>query len=188
MGGFPPLMFCVRRLAFWGAVFAIVVGCATPASADSLAIPATGSINSTCSIALASSFPSANFAVSASVGATATLNCNTRFKVNATSTNGAIRTLKSPPTGFTNALAYSLSVNVPLDQGGSVSATCAAAQLIAGQAGCALSPANSTGLSSGPGTSINKTAALTVAWTLPATKLIVGSYFDTITISVAPQP
>lgn len=145
-------------------------------------------IGSICSIAVASGFPTANLAASNSMGATSTLNCNTRFKVNATSANGAIRTAKVAPTGFTNAIAYSLSLNVPLDQGGSVSATCPAAQLIAGQAGCALSPANATGLSSGAGTSLNKTAALTVAWTLPASQLIAGNYSDTITISVAPQP
>ena len=179
-----------KRLDFWArvAMFAIGAASATSVSADGLTIPATGLINSTCSIAVANDFPSANLAANGSIGATSTLNCNTRFKVNATSAKGAIRTAKVAPTGFTNALAYSLSVNVPLDQGGSVSATCPAAQLVAGQAGCALSPANATGLSSGAGTSINKTAALTAAWTLPAAKLIAGSYSDTITISVAPQP
>lgn len=181
-------MYCVCRLAYWGTLFAIVAGCAASAKADSVTIPATGSINASCSITVASGFPAANLTVSGSVGASSTLNCNTRFKVNATSTNGAIRTPKSPPTGFTNALAYSFSLNVPLDQGGSVSATCPAAQLVVGQAGCALSPANTTGLSSGAGTSVNKTAALTAAWTLPTAKLIAGSYSDTIIISVAPQP
>jgi spore coat protein U-like protein len=62
--------------------------------------------------------------------------------------------------------------------------------LVAGQSSCALSPANSTGLSSGGKASLNKTATLTVAYTVPTlpTRLIAGSYSDTITLTITASP
>jgi hypothetical protein len=89
------------------------------------------------------------------------------------------------PTNFTNSQSYTLSVNVPLDSGGLATSSCDAALLKAGS-GCALATAGA-GLSSGTATATSKTATLTAAWTTPSlpTRLVAGSYTDTITISVA---
>jgi spore coat protein U-like protein len=102
--------------------------------------------------------------------------------------NGALKSA-TPVSGlFSNNLSYGLSVTVPLDAGGQISATCASATLVSGASSCALSPASVSGLSSGTGTSTSKTAALALQWTLPtATRLIAGSYSDTITITIAVQ-
>ena len=166
---------------------------ASRARADALTVNATGTIGTSCSIALASAFSAPNLSTSNSVGATATVNCNTGFKVNATSANGAIKSTTAPPVNFTNTVPYNLTLSVPLESGSPnpMSATCASSALVSGQSSCALSPANGTGLSSSGRASINKTATLTLAYTvptLPATRLIAGSYSDTITLTVAAVP
>jgi hypothetical protein len=163
---------------------------ATPARADVLTVNATGTIGTSCSIAATTPFTTPNLSANGNVGAQATVNCNTGFKVNALSANGAIKSSTSAPTNFTNTLPYNFTLSVPLETGGPAAATCASSALVAGQSSCALSPANSTGLSSGGKASINKTAALTVAWSLPTlpTRLIAGSYGDTITLTVAAVP
>jgi hypothetical protein len=163
-----------------------------PAHADVLTVTATGTIGTACSIAVASPFSSPDLSASGSVGATATVNCNTGFKVNATSANGAIKTATTAPTSFTNTLPYNFTFSVPLESGSPnpISATCASTALVAGQSSCALSPANGTGLSSSGRASIGKTATLTLAYTVPTlpTRLIAGSYTDTITLTVATVP
>ena len=86
-------------------------------------------------------------------------------------------------------MKYTLTVSVPLDSGGPVSANCASSALLAGQSSCALSPSNATGLSSGSATATNKVATLTAAWTTPSLPyLVAGSYSDTLTISIATVP
>ncbi|HVU29460.1 MAG TPA: hypothetical protein VHE36_03585 [Sphingomicrobium sp.] len=162
----------------------------TAAHADMLTVTATGTIGTRCSIAVASPFSSPDLSSSGSVGATATVNCNTGFKVNATSANGAIKSATPATTNFTNTLPYDFTLAVPLESGAPMNATCASSALVAGQSTCALSPANGTGLSSSGRASINKTATLTLAYTVPTlpTHLIAGSYSDTITLTVATVP
>lgn len=160
------------------------------ADADVLSITASGTVGSSCSIATSTPFSPQSLSASGSAGAQATVNCNTGFKVNALSANGAIKNSTSAPSGFTNTLPYTLTLSVPLETGSPVSATCSASALVAGQSSCALSPANANGLSSGGKASLNRTADLTVAWTVPSlpTRLIAGSYSDTITLTVAAVP
>ena len=167
---------------------ALAFSASAPAKADSLTITATGTIVGGCGITVASNFGPATLSAGGNVTGTATVNCNAGFKINATSANGAIKTSTVAPANFTNTVPYSLAMAVPLDDGGNVSATCSSAQLVAGQSGCALSPANSSGLSSGGKTANNKTATLTATWSLPAQRLIAGSYSDTITVSIASVP
>lgn len=160
------------------------------ARADVLSISASGTIGTSCSITPSAPFSTPNLSNSGNVPAQATVNCNSGFKVNALSANGAIKNVTAAPSGFANALPYNLTLSVPLETGGPVSATCASSSLVSGQSGCALSPANATGLSSGGKASLNKTANLTVAWTVPAlpTRLLAGSYSDTITLTVTAVP
>ena len=174
-------------------ISALVCGSAflpASASADSLTVNATGTIAGSCGISVVSDFPAnANLAVSGSASASASVSCATPFKLNATSANGNLKNLVAAVSSFTNTLAYVLTVSVALDSGGPVSANCNSATLVAGQSGCALSPANSTGLSSGSAIATNKTATLTAAWTTPASpQLVAGSYADTLTISIAAVP
>ena len=161
-----------------------------PARADQVSVQAKGKIVGSCSLAATSNFPTASFAANGSGNATAAINCNQPFRIRATSANGAIKSAAVIAPNFTNALPYSLKADVPLDGGAVVSATCASASLVTGQSSCALSPASSGGLSSAAGIATNKTATLTLAWTIPVlpTRLIAGSYTDTITLSIAPSP
>ena len=183
-GGFGRLLRC--RMT-WGAAV-LTLGLPTSALADTLSVTATGTIGSSCSIAVKTAFPAANLGASGSVAASADIGCNAKFKLNATSTNGSMKASGAAAPGFSNTIPYSLSVSVPIDQGGAISATCPATQLVAGQSACALSPLNATGLSSVNGTAVSQIASLTAAWTLPTVKLIAGAYSDTITLLIATLP
>ncbi len=152
--------------------------------ADDLTINAIGAVPQACSIAVASPFGTAALGTAGMASATATVNCNTGFVLKVTSANGALRTSAAATTGFANALPYSLFVSLPLDNASTISATCAATALVAGQASCALSPAGS-GLTSGGLSAIGKTAQLQAQWAAPTSSLVAGSYSDTITVSIA---
>jgi hypothetical protein len=165
---------------------------ASPAGAQSIEIVATGTIPGKCTVAVASPFGGANLSVAGSVQASASVDCNNRFKLNALSSNGALVTATVLPTGssFVRRLDYSLALSFQNDAGVTISATCPSAELTTGRGDCALSPANSAGLSSGAATAINRIAGLTVSWAPPAlpARLVAGSYSDTITLSIAVQP
>lgn len=160
------------------------------ANAQTLTITATGQISASCGLSANGNFTSANLDINGSSSATAAVNCNTKYLLKATSTNGGLKTAISvPSSSFANKLDYQFNISVPLDNSAStVTGSCAASNLIAGASTCALSPAG-PGLSSGSGTSTAKTATLGINWTLPSTvHLVAGSYADTITISIAAQP
>lgn len=159
-----------------------------PARADVVMVTAQGTIQSSCGLTVQSAFGAANLNNDGSVNASASVDCNTPYRIRASSANGALKTSASAPAQFSNSLGYDLTVTVPLDAGGQISATCVSALLTSGSTGCALSPASASGLSSGSGTSTSKTAALALQWTLPtATRLIAGNYSDVITITIAAQ-
>jgi len=159
-----------------------------PASADVVTVTAQGTIPSSCGLALQNAFGAANLNADGSISASALVNCNAPYRIRASSANGALKTTTPAPAQFSNSLDYSLSVTVPLDVGGQISATCTSATLVSGATGCTLSPASASGLSSGSGTSTSKTAVLALQWTLPtATRLVAGNYADTVTITIAVQ-
>lgn len=163
----------------------------SPARADTLTINATGTIIGSCQLTTSSNFPAdADLSVSGSVGATALVDCSTPFKINATSSNGALLRPGTASSGFTSSLVYTLAMSVPLNVGGPVTASCTSDKLVSGQSSCALSPNNSTGLSSGAtGTATNKTASLTASWTTPSSpRLMAGAYSDTLTVTIAAAP
>lgn len=170
--------------------FLATAGAAVPARADVLTVTASGTIGSSCGLTSASPVGSPNLSASGSVGATVTVNCNTGFRLNALSAQGAIKSATSAPANFSNNVPYSLTVSVPLETGGPASATCASSTLATGQSSCALSPGNTTGLSSSGKASLNKTASLTFAYTVPAlpTRLIAGTYSDTVTLTITVAP
>lgn len=159
---------------------------ATPAWADShtIEIRAVGQIPPVCTVTRLSSFGEGDFGVGGELTATAGVNCNLGFALKATSENGAVVNSKPAPSGFINVLPYMFSINLPLDQGGVLSAACAAADMKFGQSGCTLAVGN--GLSSGGESAIDGTASLKATWTAPAGNPLAGTYSDTITISVAP--
>ena len=172
----------ITALSFLGGLFLV------PAHAQTLTITAKGVIQGSCGISVQSAFGSANLDADGSATGSALVNCNTPYRIRATSTNGAMKAATIAPPQFSNSLDYNLTVAVPLDVGGQISATCASPTLAVGQTSCALSPASSNGLSSGTGTSTSKTASLTVQWTLPTvTRLVAGNYADVLTITIAPQ-
>ncbi|WP_313806829.1 hypothetical protein [Sphingobium sp.] len=158
--------------------------------AQTLTITATGQIPASCGLGSGSGFINANLDANGSLSATATVNCNTKYLLRATSANGGLKTATlAPSASFSSKLDYQFDISVPLDNSsGSVSGGCVASKLTAGGSDCALSPAGA-GLSSVNGTSTGKTATLGISWMLPgATHLVAGSYADTITISIAAQP
>lgn len=169
---------------------AAAMGWLAPARADVLTVTARGTIQPACSVASSQQFSTLSLNVAGSAVAKATVTCNQFFKVNATSAKGAIKSdgLVSPP--FANSVAYSLRADVGLDDNSTRSATCSSASLTAGQSSCALSPANSTGLTSNGQISTGKVTTLTVSWTPPSvpTLLKPGSYSDVINLTIAPVP
>lgn len=181
----------VARVSAIGLTAALcVLPICAPAAAADVSITATATIAAACSLTAGTGFGAANLGSSSSVTATATVNCNTRYRLKAQSANGGFKSATAAPApSFTNQLAYTLNISVPLDNGGgTVAGSCASANLVAGSASCQMSPAN-TGLSSGSGTSTGQTASLSVSWTAPTSpRLIAGSYTDTITITIAAQP
>lgn len=173
-----------------GGVFCMVAALVVPAAAraDTIQIQASGTILGSCTLAVASGFPATSLGASGSAAAQATVNCNTGFVIKATSAKGAIKSPNQTSTGFTNTVPYTLAFSSPLDGGFTMSGgPCASAALVSGQSGCVLSPAG-TGLSSGGRLATGKTASLTLSWTLPAQKLVAGTYTDTITLTIAAAP
>jgi hypothetical protein len=163
---------------------------AASASADVVTVTAKGTIAPTCSMTASQLFPAKNLNVAGSATATASVTCNQVFRMNATSTNGAIRNSAAAAAPYTNTLPYSLKADIGLDDGSTSTATCASSTLAAGQSACALSPANSSGLTSNGQIATNKTTTLTLSWTPPAspTFLKPGSYSDSITLTIAVVP
>lgn len=155
-----------------------------------LTVTAKGTISPACSLVATQQFPAADLSTGGSSVAKANVNCNQLFKLNATSANGAIKSGVAATPPYTNTLPYNLKADVALDDGSNRSATCASSTLVAGQSSCALSPANSTGLTSNGQIATNKTTTLTISWTTPAapTLLKAGNYSDTITITIASVP
>ena len=163
---------------------------APSAHADVLTVTAQGTIAPTCAISATQNFPASNLNAAGSAIATASVNCNQTFKINATSANGAIKSSAAASAPYTNTLPYSLKAEVALDTGADSTATCASSTLMAGQSSCALSPANSTGLTSNGQIATNKTTTLTLSWVPPSspTFLKPGSYSDSITLTIAVVP
>jgi hypothetical protein len=173
------------RAAFGGiGMLAACLAAATPARAGTVTIEAEGTIPPVCTVTLQSGFAPGNFAAAGESTATAGVNCNTGFALQATSKNGAVVNTTSAPPGFINSLPYTFEFNLPLDQGGALSATCEAASMKLGQASCAI--ATGHGLSSDGKSAIGRIASLTASWAAPSGNPMAGNYSDTITISVAP--
>ena len=169
---------------------ALAVGSA-PVRAATVTVTAQGTIAPSCSMTSTKNFGSANINAAGTATATASVTCNQFFKMNATSANGAIKMAASVPAPYTNSLPYSLKGDIGLDNGTTSSVTCASSTLVAGQSSCALSPANSTGLTSGGQIATGKTTTLTMSWTPPAPPTFLkpgGSYSDSITLTVSVVP
>lgn len=164
----------------------------TVARADVVTVTASGTVAASCSMSANQSFGTPNLSTHGSATAQATVNCNTGFRLTALSANGAIKNITSPttpPAGTVNAVPYTLTVGVLLDNSTTVtSPACNSSSLVAGQSSCSLSPANTTGLSSGGKSSTNRAATLTLAWAAPTSMLIAGDYADTITLMIGTAP
>lgn len=158
------------------------------ASADVLTVFAVGRIDPVCEIGVASPLPPANFANWGYLQGTAAVNCNTGFKVRATSANGAVKNSAEVTTGFTNTLPYNLRLVMPVGGGTNALADCASAELVAGQSSCPLSP-NGPGLDSGGTVATSRPIIIYVSWKTPRSpRLIAGDYHDTIIVSVEATP
>ena len=155
----------------------------TPARAESVVVHATGTIQASCGVSLKTGFGAGNFSAAGQSTAEATVNCNTGFAIKATSQNGAVRNTTPPPAGFVNTLPYNVALSLPLDQGGTLSGTCAASAMTTAQTSCPM--ATGDGLVSSGKTATGRVATLTASWTTPAAQPVSGSYSDVITVSVA---
>lgn len=175
----------LRSSRGWGRVFillAILVGAPALAQAQQLQVIARGTIPPVCTISVGAPFPAADLSTSGSISAAALVDCNKGFTIHVRSENGAVRTAQTAPQGFVSSLNYNFSLSLPLDGSASpLTLNCASNALAVGT-GC-----NAT--SSGK-TAISRTASLQVGWTVPAppTRLVAGSYSDTLTVSIAAAP
>ena len=102
--------------------------------------------------------------------------CNTPSNVQLTSQNGAITTSGTPPSGFTNLINYSSTATF----------SGAAASLNTATNPAASGPESGTAVST---TGATPSGTMTVAITpqANASRLIAGSYTDTLTITITPQ-
>ena len=166
-----------------GLLATLVAAAAAPACADSLSVTAKGTIQSSCGVTLKSNFGAGNFAAAGQSAAEATVSCNTGFAIKVNSQKGAVQTTTAPPPGFVNTLPYNIALSLPLDQGGTLSGTCAASAMTTAQTSCPM--ATGDGLVSSGKTASGRIATLTASWTTPAAQPVSGSYSDVITVSVA---
>lgn len=180
----------VGHVVLYASLYAIigVTGGAAPALADSIVIPARGTIPPTCQITRTRGYPRVDLSAAGSTFATAAVKCNIPFVVKAQSSRGGFRNWVQPTPTATNLLPYDLTMQLPLDNGTMLSGTCASPTLVAGQAGCGLSPAGA-GLPSGAVPSWNKAMTLTLRWTPSTTPLVSGGVFtDQIIVTLGAQP
>jgi hypothetical protein len=161
------------------------------AQTTQLQVTAKGSIPGSCTLTTSGSFPARDMTAPGPQSATtmAALSCNQPFKINVTSTNGALLGNRAAASGFSNRQDYALTLSFGIDSSTTPqSATCTSAQLIVGQTACALSPGNVTGLTSGNSIATNKTATLTADWTVATTaRLMAGNYSDQLRVTLTPQ-
>lgn len=161
------------------------------AQTTQLQVTAKGNIPGSCSFTPTGNFPARDMSAPGSQSATTTaaLSCNQPFKINVASTNGALLGDRTAANGFSNRQDYALTLSFGIDGSATPqSATCASAQLVTGQTGCSLSPGNVTGLTSSNSIATNKTATLTVEWTVASTaRLMAGNYSDQLRVTVTPQ-
>jgi hypothetical protein len=161
------------------------------AQTTQLQVTAKGNIPGSCSFTPSGNFPSRDMTVPGQQSATTTaaLSCNQPFKINVTSTNGTLLGNRVAANGFSNRQDYALTLSFGVDGSATPqSATCASAQLVTGQTSCALSPGNVTGLTSSNSIATNKTATLTVDWTVATTaRMMAGNYSDQLRVTVTPQ-
>ncbi|MDF8335052.1 hypothetical protein [Novosphingobium cyanobacteriorum] len=158
------------------------------ALADTIAIPARGTVVPACRIFNSGNFPTLNIGTPGAGSAQATVHCNTPFVVRVQSTRGQLQNLSPAQQGTTPVLPYNLAVQLPLDSGSSVSATCSSASLRSGQSSCALSPAGA-GLSTGASPAWNRNMAMTITWGASATPLMTsGRYVDRLVVTLGAQP
>lgn len=163
------------------------VTCPLPAMAsgsDSASITVTGTIERSCSIAMAaSSLDLGDVVAAGTISANVAFNCNTPFVVHLMSDGGAlVHNGAREVAGFETIIPYTASLNLPFDDGGvgAINA-CASAALLAG--------ASCGSLNSATHTAIRQTAALSLQWLAQAaTPRLAGRYQDVIRISVEFAP
>lgn len=102
--------------------------------------------------------------------------CNTPSNVQMTSLNGAVKTSATPPSGFTNQINYS---STAVFSGASASLNTATNPLATGsESGTAVSTT---------GTLPTGTLSVTITPQANASRLLSGTYTDTLTITITPQ-
>ncbi len=163
-----------------------VFNLASGSSVFSRAFTVTGTVSKVCTIggvanpaADTATIPvSAAGAVNAAVISRTYANvaCNTPSSLQLTSQSGGVRTAASPPSGFTNVIDYTSSATF---SGATASLDTSVYPLAAGpEAGA---PATITG------TAPSGTLSLTISPHANTSRLMSGTYTDTLTITVMPQ-
>jgi hypothetical protein len=162
-------------------------GVPTAARADSLVVEARGTIATSCSLFKSQNgdFAQPNLSANGSISGQATVKCNSGFRITATSANGALTNSKSA-ANFTSSVAYTFGMSVPVDDGATVTSTpsqCSSTAMKSGTS-CVLMASGKTATGvAGAG----RPATLTLAYTVPSlpTRLLAGTYSDTITLTIA---
>jgi hypothetical protein len=187
-------------LAFAAAFGAAEAGAQTTAYAGGspivLSVPVSASVGGRCGFGdagvPAAAIRQENFDKSG-INATASfnLNCTGASRVAIVSSNGALVTTATAPTGYANRAPYDVTLNLAGSNGATATATCAASTLTQ-SGGCTFrGPASTTqGLRLGAA-SVNQPGSF-VRVTAPAAsgpgQLVEGTYTDTLTITLSVAP
>jgi hypothetical protein len=122
------------------------------------------------------------------------LDCTSPLRVAVVSTNGALKTGGTAPTGYANTAPYSVTLNLVGNTGSTQvteNATCAVATLVAGSSCSFVGPSSATkGLRLAAPSMLQTGSFLRV--TAPAyagsNALVSGTYVDTLTVTISASP
>jgi hypothetical protein len=145
---------------------------------NQLTVQVAGTIEQSCSISVGSGFSAVNLESSGRAQATANVDCNTGFEIDARSDAGGFFANFRAPNGYDDALPYAFDFDLPLDNGSSLRKSCSSAEM----------KSRACLMASGGSAAMGKTGRLLVSWNPLGTLLAPGNYSDTITLFIAARP
>lgn len=145
---------------------------------DQLIVQVSGVIEQSCSISVGNGFGAVNLESSGRAQATANVDCNTGFEIDARSDAGGFVPDFKASGGFDASLPYVFDFDLPLENGNSLRKNCTSSEM----------KSRACLMASGGSAAIGKTGRLLVSWNPLGSVLAPGSYSDTITLFIAARP
>ncbi|WP_374613043.1 hypothetical protein [Sphingorhabdus sp.] len=163
-------------VAIGTAQFVLPYGCAY--AQNQLTVEVAGMIEQACSISVGNAFGAVNLERSGSAQATANVDCNTGFEIDARSDAGGFAANFRTPNGFDASLPYAFDFALPLENGSTMRKNCTSSEM----------KSRACLMGSGGAASIGQTGRLLLSWNTLGTLLAPGNYSDTITLFIAARP